>query len=990
MTNENKISACYVINDDFDVVNYNDVAKETYPSLIRGKKCYACLMDADGPCGGCPVVNDIKGPKVYLDPIRHIYETVDAINLPLSDGSIGHALIFSTTGEREAVSRQLPTTEKELRALLNQHKYDRLTGDLSREGFIETVNALLESKKRTDYVVAVFDIYNFKAINEIFGIEGGDQLLRFVSEKIKSSVLSPEVSARLESDWFVFLIKRDCLKWDIFDDLLKMKYDYHGRTIHIQMRCGIYFVEDTYASASQMVEWAIMAKQNVERDSRRQYTFYQPQMSSSNTSEAQLLLDFTKSLKDHHFKVYYQPIISLHTGKIYAAEALVRWQHPERGLIPPDVFIDLFEKNGQISELDHYVLKQVYAFQKKRAEAKKPIIPVSVNLSWQDFYDDHLMDQIMTLKKQGDLPVGAVNFEVVETSMAALEQNANYLLEQIRESGSKLLLDDFGTGYSSFRILGNYPFNIIKIDRSFISQIETNLKIRSIVASIIQMAHSLHMEIVAEGVETKAQLRLLQKEGCDHIQGYYFSKPLPEDDYFTFLEAENTWPLSWEDNVLNSDQELSCMKDLLDHSGMFIQVCHPEDYTMVYANALTKTVSGHPEKPYKGEKCYEYMLGLEAPCGHCPMRKMGNENEKEMEVDDGEHVFHLTGRYANWGGKKVFIENGRDVTNTKNAERRYTNRVKDILANIPDGQGVFHVDLTTDTWMSSDGHAQNARDMQDMDNVDALIRQIGSFVPEPAGQEKFFNVFCRQALLDAYADGHFQVILETDSYYDDGKIRWSRIIANLIENPSNGHLECIIYGVDISDEKIRLEELQLKEKQAMLEEEVNEVRELYNQADRDRRVDFLTGLYNRLDLFELIQKSLTGKFASIETMYMLDIDNFKHINDTYGHSTGDLCLKELGGLLKRFGEQHHICFYRYGGEEFLGIGLDQSNPQALAAELLTKIDALTVPLAPQSSVSFTVSIGYTTNNRRYEKMIDLADQAMYLAKKQGKNRVVGH
>jgi diguanylate cyclase (GGDEF)-like protein len=280
--------------------------------------------------------------------------------------------------------------------------------------------------------------------------------------------------------------------------------------------------------------------------------------------------------------------------------------------------------------------------------------------------------------------------------------------------------------------------------------------------------------------------------------------------------------------------------------------------------------------------------------------------------------------------------------------------------------------------------------MQDMDNVDALIRQIGSFVPEPAGQEKFFNVFCRQALLDAYADGHYQVILETDSYYDDGKIRWSRIIANLIENPSNGHLECIIYGVDISDEKIRLEELQLKEKQAMLEEEVNEVRELYNQADRDRRVDFLTGLYNRLDLFELIQKSLTGKFATIETMYMLDIDNFKHINDTYGHSTGDLCLKELGGLLKQFGEQHHICFYRYGGEEFLGIGLDQSNPQALAAELLTEIDALTVPLAPQSSVSFTVSIGYTTNNRRYEKMIDLADQAMYLAKKQGKNRVVGH
>jgi diguanylate cyclase (GGDEF)-like protein len=520
-------------------------------------------------------------------------------------------------------------------------------------------------------------------------------------------------------------------------------------------------------------------------------------------------------------------------------------------------------------------------------------------------------------------------------------------------------------------------------------RIEKNMKMRAIVASIIDMAHRLHIETIAEGVETKEQLRLLMNEGCDCIQGYYFSKPLNEEAFREFLKAKKTWPLSWEDNVVNSDQELACMHDLLDHSGMFTQVCHPEDHTMVYANALTKMVSGHPEKPYKGEKCYEYMLGLNAPCGHCPMHKMGNETEKQMEVDDGEHIFSLTGRYANWDGKKVFIEYGRDVTDTKNAQRRYTSRIKDILGGIPDGQGVFHVDLTTDTWVSSGGNAQNARDMQDMENVDTLIRQIASFVPDKKGQEKFFKVFCRQALLDAYAANHHQVLLETDSYYDDGKIRWSRIIANLIENPGSGHLECIIYGVDISDEKARLEELKLKEKQAMLEEEVHEVRELYSQADRDRRIDFLTGLYNRLDLFETMKKSLAGSFSDIKTMYMLDIDNFKRINDTYGHAVGDQCLKMLGAFLKDYGEKHKIYFYRYGGEEFLGIGVDHSDPQKLVQELLKSIAAIEVPVANKKPIHFTVSIGYTTNNKRYEKMIDLADQAMYLAKKQGKNRVVG-
>lgn len=989
MTSENKYSACYVIDDTYDVVNFNDVAKETYPQLIKGKKCYKCLMDGEEPCANCPVANGVKGPKVYLDPLRNIYEMVDAINLPLADGRNGYALILSTTGERENVSRQLPTSEKELRTLLNQHKYDKLTGNLSREGFIEKADRLLQPEIRSTYAVLVFDIYNFKAINDIFGIDGGDQLLRFVSQKINDSSLAPEISARLESDWFVFLIRKDHLKWDVLDDLLKMKYFYHGRTIHLQLRCGIYYIEDAQASASQMVEWAITAKQNVDRDSRRQYTFYEPQMSLDSMSEAQMLLDFTKSLKEHHFKVYYQPIISLQTGKIYGAEALVRWDHPEKGLIPPNAFIDLFEKNGLITDLDHYVLEQVFAFQKEREKAHQDLIPISVNLSWQDFYDDHLMDQIMTLSKNGDLPVGALNFEVVETSMAALEQNVRYLLEQIRESGARLLLDDFGTGYSSFRILGNYPFHIVKIDRSFIIQIETNAKIRSIVASIIQMAHSLNMEIVAEGVETDEQLRILEEEGCDHIQGYYFSKPLSEEDYLAFLDAKKSWSLSRENPVTNSNQELDHMKDLLDHSGMFIQVCHPEDYTMVYANALTKMVSGHPEKPYKGEKCYEYMLGLNAPCSHCPMNKMGDKNEKQMEVDDGEHIFQLVGRYATWDGKRVFIENGRDITDTKNAERRYTNRVKDILASIPDGQGVFHVDLTSDTWMSSDGHAQNARNMQNMENVDELIRQIASFVPDQEGQEKFFQVFCRQSLLEAYAANHYQVLLETDSYYDDGKIRWSRIIANLIENPINGHLECIIYGVDISDEKHRLEELKLKEKQEMLEEEVNEVRELYNQADHDRRIDFLTGLYNRLDLFEAMKNSLSGNISKIETMYMLDIDNFKRINDTYGHTLGDLCLKKLGELLKKFGEKHNIGFYRYGGEEFLGIGVDHSDPFMLSHELLKDIQELAVPVSSESIIHFTVSIGYTTNNRRYEKMIDLADQAMYLAKKQGKNRVVG-
>ena len=988
MSQGNKCSACYVIDDEFNLVTFNDVAKETYPTLVKGKKCHQCLMGHDEPCDACPIKRGIKGPKTYLDPIRQIYETVDAINIPLRDGRNGYALVLSTTGDREAVSRQLPTSEKELRFLLNQESFDKLTGSLSREGFIHELDGRMAKEGLSEYAVIVFDIYNFKAINEIFGIDGGDHLLRYVIDKISTSPLKPVSSGRLESDWFVFLVHRDHLSLDQLNSLLSMEYNYHGRTIHLRLRCGIYFVEDHQASASQMVEWAIIAKQSVTHKSMRQYALYEPKMSKDNMGEAQMLLDFKKSLVEHQFQAYFQPIISLHTGKITAAEALVRWIHPQKGLIAPNIFINLFEKNGQITRLDQEILSQVYHFQKKRVKDHKKFVPISVNLSWQDFYDDHLMDEVLTLSKSADLPEGLVNFELVESSIAALEQNVAYLLNQIQESGAKLLLDDFGTGYSSFGILGSYPFHIVKIDRSFVCQIENNQKVRSIVASIIEMAHRLDIETVAEGVENEQQLHILMKQGCDNIQGYYFSRPLCEKDFIQFLDADQNWLLPFEEVLQKDHLPVAPLFDLLDHSGMFIQVCHPEDHTMVYANALTRMVSGHPDKPYKGELCYEYMLGLNAPCGHCPMNKMGDEDEKQLEVDDGEHIFSLTGRYTEWNGRRVFIEYGRDVTDTKNAQRRYTNRIKEILESIPDGQGIFHVDLTSDSWLSSGGHAENARAMQNIKNVNELIHMIGSFVPEKEGQEKFFQVFCREALLEAYKENQHQVLLETNSYYDDGKIRWSRIIANLIENPSNGHIECIIYGIDISDEKARLEELRLKEQQE-LQKEMNEVRELYSQADHDRRIDFLTGLHNRLDLFESMKKTLAGEYPPIQTMYMLDIDNFKAINDTYGHRVGDECLKMIGQLLKDYGEAHDVYFYRYGGEEFLGLGVSFADPWKFGNDLLEKVRQLKVPVAENQTISFTASVGYTCDNRRYEKMIELADQAMYVAKKQGKDCVVG-
>ncbi|MFC2662223.1 MAG: GGDEF domain-containing protein, partial [Eubacterium sp.] len=606
------------------------------------------------------------------------------------------------------------------------------------------------------------------------------------------------------------------------------------------------------------------------------------------------------------------------------------------------------------------------------------------------FYSDSFINEIFGLAQECPLPKSCINYEVTETAVAALRENCEYLFQQLRQIGAKVLLDDFGSGYSSLAMIGDYSFDVVKIDKSLIEQIETKPAVRAVIESTISMCHNIGLYTVAEGVENHVQLEFLKKCGCDCIQGFYYAHPMSEQDFREYLSQSEF--VSFHNSVLDKKKrprgiDVDNIMDLVDHSGQFVQVCRPEDYSMVYANEMTRDISGHPDLPYEGERCYHYMLGLDAPCGHCPMKQMDGEDEKVIEVDDGSHVFSLKARYTTWNGKRVFIEYGRDVTDSKAAQNRYTDQIRGILENIPEGQGVFHVDLTADKWISSGGSAQNARDMQDMPDVNTLIRQIGSFVPDEEGQERFFRTFSRDAQLRAYAVNKRQIVLETESYYDDRSIRWSRITAHIIENPNTDHVESIIYGVDISKEQTHIEDLERERRQDRAEKEqlrqkIDETWKMYTQADRDRRYDYLTGLHNRLALYQFISRK-----EKVTGALMLDIDNFKRVNDSYGHAAGDECLKTLGRMLMEFSVERNIFFFRFGGEEVVGLmQKEDADIGALSAELLELVREKKILLSDGTEISVTVSIGYTSKQDDCQEMISQADRAMYAAKKYGKDQ----
>lgn len=416
---------------------------------------------------------------------------------------------------------------------------DVLTGGYNRRGFIRITERLLnEVPDRTKYAVLFFNVKNFKAVNELFGVESGDVVLQNIFRTLTHSKLSPVITARVESDHFVCLVENKNLDFEELTSVCDNKFVKDGKCMNLIIRCGIFYVEEKPMKISGMIDRAKLAKRYITDEYVQPYMVYDHSMQVAYIDKAKLAGELQEGIAKEQFKVYYQPVIDTKTGKIASAEALIRWIHPDKGFISPALFIPALEENGHISELDFYVLKKVWQFINDRCENNKFVVPISVNLSWMDFYDEIMMEKILKemdrFRENGREHMA--RFEITETSYAAIRENRSGILESLRIKNAKILLDDFGSDFSSFGMLQDYDFDILKIDMSFIRKIGENPKTKSIVHSIIGMAHEIGIKTVAEGVETEEQVSFLRQSGCDYIQGYYYSKPLPEEEFVEFLE----------------------------------------------------------------------------------------------------------------------------------------------------------------------------------------------------------------------------------------------------------------------------------------------------------------------------------------------------------------------------------------------------------------------------------------------------------------------
>jgi diguanylate cyclase (GGDEF)-like protein len=429
---------------------------------------------------------------------------------------------------------------KEKTTELQQLAYqDPLTGLPNRRYLQDRLPRILYSNQKRKRISAFiyFDLDNFKRINDTIGHDVGDKVLALVADRLNKLKGRSDLVVRLGGDEFGILIG------DIND---QKEAETHANKILESIRAplkmdtkeyilstslGIAMIPEHGYDLVTIMQNADMALYQAKSKGKNQFSFYTEKMKISTHNLIQVEDDLSQALQENEFELYFQPQFDLKTNQVFGAEALIRWNHPEKGLIFPNDFIPLAENTGQVVALGYWVLENSIKYLAKRKQEGRPNILLHINLASKQLCDPHFVTLVQELLIRYQVPATSIAFEITETSILEDIHLARGLLQKLKDMGIGIAIDDFGTGYSSLAQLKNLPVDLLKIDRSFVMDLEKDPDDRKIVEAIIAMAHKLNIRVLAEGIETRAQWKMLAAFQCDFGQGFYVSKAVTEDEF---------------------------------------------------------------------------------------------------------------------------------------------------------------------------------------------------------------------------------------------------------------------------------------------------------------------------------------------------------------------------------------------------------------------------------------------------------------------------
>ncbi|MDY5911838.1 MAG: bifunctional diguanylate cyclase/phosphodiesterase [Inconstantimicrobium porci] len=421
-------------------------------------------------------------------------------------------------------------------------EHDSLTGLFNREKVFSNTRKMIDEHLEIQFAFVQLDIERFKLYNSDFGEKEGNNLLKYVAKIIKEVVSDYPICTygRVNADKFCFCIPYDEDKFykkleNANERLNKYRQDY---LLHFKM--GVCIITDSSKSMEDINVKAALAAEKCRYNIKHFYEVYDDEEEKIQRREMEIIHDMHTAIDKKQFTVFLQPKVNLYNEKACGAEALVRWIHPKKGMIPPNIFIPVFEKNGFIADLDYYMWEQVCILLRKWIDEGKKINPVSVNVSRISLYNPNLVHKLLKLINKYGIAPQYLHLEITESAYMTNPSMMLMIIEDLHKAGFTILMDDFGSGYSSLNALKDFPIDMLKIDMNFLPRGSMVERSRIIISSVIHMAKRLGIKVIMEGVETQEQRDFLRDLQCDYIQGYFYSKPIPvteyEDKYINLMD----------------------------------------------------------------------------------------------------------------------------------------------------------------------------------------------------------------------------------------------------------------------------------------------------------------------------------------------------------------------------------------------------------------------------------------------------------------------
>jgi len=434
---------------------------------------------------------------------------------------------------------------------LHRHEYDSLTNLPNRSLLREQLNQVLDKQKELPAMIPVITLSldRINRINSTLGHDIGDSVLCKVAQRLSNCRENINIVARLEAAEFAIVIQPVTEKQDAAKiaqnilDIVAQPMIVKGSELYLTASIGISLSPSDASDGDQLLKNAYTAMYNSQQQGGNNYQFYLAKVADSSINIFTQETCLRNALKRSEFEVYYEPQIEIKTGKIIGAEALVRWNHPERGRVSPGEFIPMAEEMGLIAPLGEWVLETACRQTKAWQTQGLPPLRVAVNLSARQFEQKNLTERVSQILRETNLDPKCLELELTEGLILQDETAAHQAFTVWRDMGIRIAIDDFGTGYSSLSYPKRFPFDAIKIDKSFIRDIADDRQNAAITIAIIQMAHYMNMTVIAEGVENESELAFLCAHECDEIQGYFFSPALPRDEFEALLKSDKCWDL---------------------------------------------------------------------------------------------------------------------------------------------------------------------------------------------------------------------------------------------------------------------------------------------------------------------------------------------------------------------------------------------------------------------------------------------------------------